>query len=358
MIKGTKKRSGKWISIFWPTRKRCFRNLVIIKICIEEEKSRRMPDENESKNEKISEKREVVFVSDNIMIPYAFWLQIVNLIPFGHPWFTKLLAHNKIFWLLAQKKDLGGKLIKCTACLNCGKKLICQIRETETKLLEKIPWQVIQLIFRVNNVTMQYYLWINILCLGNTMQLSHLLGAIYWEVAKIIDTRMIGICFQESFIGLCCVTETIKRGPDKCVYNEKKTENIFAKGSLLESFNWYQNAHLHRNSAVGENKIQNFFQSKLERQNQLDWLKMWQWIEYCGWCNIQLTLNFKKSYLIWITVELSNIMRDVKLFWLDRNHFSQSGKNTGMSRPKWPGRNDGQVENGKATTAHNFMKTA
>ena len=104
-----------------------------------------MPDENENKNEKISEKREVAFVSDNIMKPDDFWLQILDLIPFGHPRFTKLLAHTKIFWLLARKKDLEDKLIKCTACLHCGKKLKCRIRETETKLLENIPWQVIQI---------------------------------------------------------------------------------------------------------------------------------------------------------------------------------------------------------------------
>ena len=70
---------------------------------------------------------------DRIIVPESLRYAPLNALHFGHPGINKMCADATIFWWPNTRAGIERKAKTCSACLNAGKNLKCQIPSTERK---------------------------------------------------------------------------------------------------------------------------------------------------------------------------------------------------------------------------------
>ena len=77
--------------------------------------------------EKLSIRWGLLFVDDQIAIPYDLRRRLLDILHFGHSGITKMTEEAKIFWWPGLRKEIEQKVKDCTACLATGENLNYQI---------------------------------------------------------------------------------------------------------------------------------------------------------------------------------------------------------------------------------------
>ena len=75
----------------------------------------------------------ITMVHDRIIIPQSLRYAALNAFHFGQPGINKMCGDAAIFWWPNMRADIKRKAKTCSACLNAGKNLKCQIPSTEKK---------------------------------------------------------------------------------------------------------------------------------------------------------------------------------------------------------------------------------
>ena len=88
-------------------------------------------------------------VDDRIIVPKSLRYAALNALHFGHPGINNMCGDAAIFWWPNMRADIEKKAKTCSACLNAGKILKCQIPSTEKTKIEPLqnPGEEIQMDF-------------------------------------------------------------------------------------------------------------------------------------------------------------------------------------------------------------------
>ena len=102
--------------------------------------------------EKLSNKWELTFIDEKIIVPTELRKKLMELLHFGHAGSSKMLAEARIFWWPNINKEIEDRTKNCVACMSSGKNLNYQIPKKETGKLKTLsePGQEIQIDFSGN----------------------------------------------------------------------------------------------------------------------------------------------------------------------------------------------------------------
>ena len=79
------------------------------------------PEPYRPESEKLSNKRELTFNEDRIIVPTELRKKTLDTLHFGHAGSTKMLAESKIFWWPKMCREIGDKTKNFVACMASGK---------------------------------------------------------------------------------------------------------------------------------------------------------------------------------------------------------------------------------------------
>ena len=77
--------------------------------------------------DKLSIRRGLVFMDDQIVVPVDLRRRLLEILHFGHAGMTKMTAEAKIFWWLDINRDIENKVKDCIACFASSKNLKYQL---------------------------------------------------------------------------------------------------------------------------------------------------------------------------------------------------------------------------------------
>ena len=92
-----------------------------------------IPDAYRTVFDKLSIRRGLVFVDDQIVIPTDLRRQLLDNLHFGHSGITKTTSEAKILWWPNMKQDIETKVKVCTACVASDKSFKYQLPKKITE---------------------------------------------------------------------------------------------------------------------------------------------------------------------------------------------------------------------------------
>ena len=109
-------------------------DLIELQCCIEDDNLNQAPEVYKPIIKRLTHRWGITLVDDRIIIPQSLRYAAINALHFGHPGINKMCGGAAIFWWPNIRADIARKAKTCSACLNAGKNLGCQIPSTKTKI--------------------------------------------------------------------------------------------------------------------------------------------------------------------------------------------------------------------------------
>ena len=127
-------------------------DLIELQCCIEDNNLSQAPEAYTPIIKRLTHRWGITMVDDRIIVPKSLRYAALNALHFGHPGINKMCGDAAIFWWPNMQADIEKKAKTCSACLNAGKNLKCQIPSTEKTKIEppENPGEEIQIDFTRN----------------------------------------------------------------------------------------------------------------------------------------------------------------------------------------------------------------
>ena len=224
-------------------------HLIELQCCIEDDNLNQAPEDYKPIIKRLTHRCGITMVDDRIIIPGGLRYAALNPLHFGHPGIDKICGDTAVFWWPNMRADIERKAKTCSACLNAGKNLKCQISSTEKKTnieLPQNPGEQIQMDSTGNLNSKQYECTPFILVAADSNS--------RWPVAKVCENtnhKTVTTFLQEYFY-IYGVPKSIKTDRGSAFISTKISK--FCNGNNI--FRKYGTANLHTGKGLAERTIQ------------------------------------------------------------------------------------------------------